>query len=146
MKIEKHCDGNVIIVEDFLSQEEITQLDSFMRNFDYNNLQEHEFKYWGKRLINDYQMKLNPGYENVMDGVLPTLNSIIQRTTNFLNEQDYQAEWIPSPHNLIKMFSGGNRSITPVYVVKDESLKLRPYNQALTAYTEKVCTDIGQSG
>ena len=105
MKIEKHCDGNVIIVEDFLSQEEITQLDSFMRNFDYNNLQEHEFKYWGKRLINDYQMKLNPGYENVMDGVLPTLNSIIQRTTNFLNEQDYQAEWIPSPHNLIKMFN-----------------------------------------
>jgi hypothetical protein len=44
------------------------------------------------------------------------------------------------------MFSGGNRSITPVYVVKDDSLKLRPYNQALNAYTEKVCTDIGQSG
>ena len=83
MKIEKHCDGNVIIVEDFLSQEEITQLDSFMRNFDYNNLQEHEFKYWGKRLINDYQMKLNPGYENVMDGVLPTLNSIIQRRSDW---------------------------------------------------------------
>ena len=37
------------------------------------------------------------------------------------------------------MFSGGNRLITPAYTVKDESLKLRPYNLALTALTEKVC-------
>lgn len=111
MKLEKKCDGNVLIFENFLKPEEINLLDSFMRNFDYDNLQEHEFKYWGKRLINDHQMKLNPGYENVMDEVMPTLNLIVQRTIDVLNEHDHQAEWIPSPHNLIKMFNGsGNIS------------------------------------
>jgi hypothetical protein len=105
MKIEKKCDGNVIIVEDFLSLEEIKILDSFMRNFDYDNLKEHDFKYWGKRLINDYQMKLNPGYENVMNDIMPTLNIFLERTKVFLNKEDYEADWVPSPHNLIKMFN-----------------------------------------
>lgn len=104
MKFEKKCDGKVLIFEDFLTPEEINQLDGFMRNFDYDNLKEHEFKYWGKRLLNDYQMKLNPGYENVMDDVMPTLNRVVQRTADVLNEYDHQAEWLPSPHNLIKMF------------------------------------------
>lgn len=108
MKLEKKCDGNVLIFEDFLTPEEVNLLDSFMRNFDYNNLQEHEFKYWGKRLINDHQMKLNPGYENVMDKIMPTLNIIIQRTIDVLNEYDYKADWVPSPHNLIKMFNGSS--------------------------------------
>ena len=108
MKLEKKCSGNVLIFEDFLTPEEINLLDSFMRNFDYDNLQEHEFKYWGKRLINDHQMKLNPGYENVMDKVMPTLNIIIQRTIDVLNEYDYKADWVPSPHNLIKMFNGSS--------------------------------------
>ena len=108
MKIEEKCNGNVLIFEDFLTSEEVKLLDSFMRNFDYDNLQEHEFKYWGKRLINDHQMKLNPGYENVMDEVMPSLNAILQRVTDALNEHDYQAEWIPSPHNLIKMFDGSS--------------------------------------
>ena len=105
MKIEKKCNGNVLIVEDFLSIEEIQMLDSFMRNFDYDNLKEHEFKYWGKRLINDHQMKLNPGYENVMNDILPTLNTLLQRTKDLLNKEDYEADWAPSPHNLIKMFN-----------------------------------------
>jgi len=105
MKIEKRCDGNVIIVEDFLSLEEVKMLDSFMRNFDYDNLKEHDFKYWGKRLINDHQMKLNPGYENVMNDIMPTLNIFLERTKVFLNKEDYEADWLPSPHNLIKMFN-----------------------------------------
>lgn len=108
MKKITECNGNVLIFEDFLTPDEITLLDSFMRNFDYENLKEHEFKYWGKRLINDHQMKLNPGYENAMDGVLPTLNLIIQRIVDVLNENDRQAEWLPSPHNLIKMFNNSS--------------------------------------
>jgi hypothetical protein len=108
MKIEEKCDGNVLIVEDFLTAEELTQLRTFMKDFDYENLKEHEFKYWGKRLINDHQMKLNPGYENVMDDVLPTLNNVLQRVTDILNKHDYQAEWVPSPHNLIKMFNNSS--------------------------------------
>lgn len=105
MNILNKCEGNVLIVENFLSAEETLQLDSFMRNFDYSNLKEHEFKYWGKRLINDHQMKLNPGYENVMDDVMPLLNALINRTRDLLNEQDHETDWFPSPHNLIKMFN-----------------------------------------
>jgi ketopantoate hydroxymethyltransferase len=68
MNVISKCDGNVLIVEDFLSQEEVLKMDSFMRNFDYDNLKEHEFKYWGKRLINDHQMKLNPSYAKYFTG------------------------------------------------------------------------------
>lgn len=109
MKVISKCDGNVLIIEDFLSSEEVKQLDSFMRNFDYDNLKEHDFKYWGKRLINEHQMKQNPGYENVMDDVLPLLNNVIQRTIDVLNNYDHEAEWVPSQHNLIKMFNGSSK-------------------------------------
>ena len=44
------------------------------------------------------------------------------------------------------MFSGGNRATTPNYYVKDESLTLRPYNTALTALSEKICTEVDQQG
>jgi len=110
MKLEKHCDGNVLIFEDFLTPEEVSLLDSFMRNFNYDGLQEHEFKYWGKRLINSHQMKINPGYENIMDDVLPTLTRIQQRVKDALNEHDHEADWAPSEHNLIKMFDGASDS------------------------------------
>ena len=108
MKFKSECNGNVLIFEDFLTIEEIELLNTFMKDFDYDNLMEHEFKYWGKRLINQYQMNLNPGYENVMDGIMPTLNDIILRTIDTLNEHDHPAEWAPSPHNLIKMFSNSS--------------------------------------
>jgi hypothetical protein len=106
MKLEKHCDGNVLIFEEFLTEDETKALDSFMRNFDYENLKEHQFKYWGKRLINQHEMHNNPGYENAMDGVNPLLEAITQRTKDVLNTYDHQAEWIPTAHNLIKMFPG----------------------------------------
>jgi hypothetical protein len=104
MKLERHCEGKVLIFEDFLSPHEISTLDDFMRNFDYDNLKEHEFKYWGKRLINDFQMKINPGYEHAMDDILPMLDDILRRVKDVLNEHEYVADWDPSPHNLIKMF------------------------------------------
>lgn len=110
MKLEKHCDGNVLIFEDFLTPEEINLLDSFMRNFNYDGLIDHEFKYWGKRLINGYQMSLNPGYENIMDDIKPTLALLQQRVKDVLNEHDHEAEWVPSEHNLIKMFDGASDS------------------------------------
>ncbi len=43
------------------------------------------------------------------------------------------------------MFSGGNRSITPEYRVKDEHLVLRPYNVALGVLTSKICTEAHQA-
>lgn len=42
------------------------------------------------------------------------------------------------------MFSGGQRSIAPQYHVTDESLRVRPYNQALTTLTHKLCAQVGQ--
>ena len=105
MKKITKCDGNVLIFEDFITAEEIAKIDDFMRNFDYENLKEHGFKYWGKRLINQHEMRRNPGYENSMDEIMPTLNAIIQRTIDVLNEHDHQDDWVPAPHNLIKMFN-----------------------------------------
>ena len=43
------------------------------------------------------------------------------------------------------MFSGGNRTITPEYRVKDEHLVLRPYNAALGALTAKICYEANQT-
>jgi hypothetical protein len=120
MKLETKCDGNVLIFEDFLTPEEINLLDSFMRNFNYEGLREHEFKYWGKRLINDHEMKLNPGYENVMDDVLPTLKTLLQKVIDFLNDYDYEAAWNPAPHNLIKMFTNSS----DVAFVGDDELEM----------------------
>ncbi len=41
------------------------------------------------------------------------------------------------------MFSGGNRTIAPVYLIKDQELRLRPYNDALNSVTQKACNEIG---
>lgn len=98
------CDGNVVIYENFLSEEESSLISNFLDNFDYENLPEHSFKFWGKRLINDHDMKKIPGYENVLDPIRDLLWQIIERTILLLNEFDHEANWEPSPHNLIKMY------------------------------------------
>ena len=41
------------------------------------------------------------------------------------------------------MFGGGNRTQAPVFHVQDQTLRLRPYNDALNAVTQKACSDIG---
>ena len=41
------------------------------------------------------------------------------------------------------MFSGGNRTIAPTYHVTDQTLRLRPYNDALNAVTQRACEEIG---
>jgi hypothetical protein len=98
------CDGNVVIYEDFLSKEESDSLNNLMNNFDYENLPGHNFKFWGKRLINEHEMKKTPGYENVLDPVKSLLLEITERTKKVLNEFDHEDRWEPSPHNLIKMY------------------------------------------
>ena len=40
------------------------------------------------------------------------------------------------------MFSGGQRSIAPTYMVKDEKLTLRPYNAKLGQLSQSVCAQI----
>ena len=44
------------------------------------------------------------------------------------------------------MFAGGNRTTAPTYKVRDDKLTLRPYNQALSAYTADLCAELGQEG
>lgn len=104
MNIKKECDGKVIIVEDFLLQDEIAKLDFFMRNFNYDGLTEHKFKYWDKRLLNKSVMNDNPGYEDKMDDIMPILECLLLRTKIFLNQHDHEDSWNPAPYNLIKMF------------------------------------------
>lgn len=41
------------------------------------------------------------------------------------------------------MFGGGKRQIHPKYVVQDQDLTIRPYNQKLTQLTNKLCGEIG---
>ena len=41
------------------------------------------------------------------------------------------------------MFSGGNRTQAPIFHAQDQELRIRPYNAALTAFTKKVCTELG---
>jgi hypothetical protein len=104
VNIEKKCDDNVLIIEDFLSNNEISTLDSFMRTFEYSGLKDHEFAYWGKRLLNTAVMKSNPGYERKMDPVDPIIKSMQERIIEVLNEVDHVAKWRPAEHNLIKMY------------------------------------------
>jgi hypothetical protein len=120
MNIKKECEGKVIIVEDFLSKEETYNLDSFMRYFNYEGLKDHEFVYWGKRLINESQMQKNPGYEHVMDDILPMLNDMLKRTAEILNQFDHEAEWEPSPYNLIKMYQDSS----PLAFQDDDKLEM----------------------
>ena len=44
------------------------------------------------------------------------------------------------------MFSGGNRTTAATWVNKDQHLKLRPYNEKLTALTTEICNDMGHAG
>ena len=44
------------------------------------------------------------------------------------------------------MFTGGSRTSSATWIVKDESLKLRPYNAALETLTTSLCKDLGQEG
>ena len=41
------------------------------------------------------------------------------------------------------MFSGGSRTSSPTWNVKDEKLTLRPYNAALNELTSSICADLG---
>ena len=41
------------------------------------------------------------------------------------------------------MFGGPNRQIAPQFTVKEQELRLRPYNAALTQLTGKICNEIG---
>lgn len=120
MNIKKECEGKVIIVEDFLNKEEIEKIDSFMRYFNYEGLKGHQFTYWGKRLINEAEMKLNPGYENVMDEISPLLTALMERTSTILNENDNIAQWEPSHYNLIKMYPDSS----PMAFQDDDKLEM----------------------
>ena len=44
------------------------------------------------------------------------------------------------------MFSGGSRTSSATWIVKDDKLKLRPYNAALNNLTEGLCKELGQDG
>ncbi|CDW71777.1 UNKNOWN [Stylonychia lemnae] len=41
------------------------------------------------------------------------------------------------------MFSGGNRVQAPIFNAQESSLRLRPYNNNLSVFTQKICNDLG---
>jgi hypothetical protein len=106
-EIEKHCKNKVVIVKNFLSEEEIDFFYNFVDSFNYDALPNHDFAFWGKRLINESTNNILE-VEGSMNKILPFLNIIKKRTIEVLNEFDRFALWEPSPHNLIKMYPGSD--------------------------------------
>lgn len=120
MKIIKACNDEVLIVEDFLPEDERLVLDSFVREFNWDGLKEHSFTFWGKRLINEHELAQQPGFENSMEPIRQLLKSVNDRIIQVLNENDRVADWNPSPHNILKMWVNSN----PMNFADDDSLEM----------------------
>ena len=103
-----HCDGKSRVYENFLTEEECVELYNFMDNFPYEKLQDYKFaKYFTKRQISRLQMKEQPGFENVMDEIQPTLDKINIRLKNILNKDDHEADWNLGEYVLMRIFKDG---------------------------------------
>jgi 2OG-Fe(II) oxygenase superfamily len=101
------CDGNILICDNFLSNEESFILTQWFNNFDYVNLNSHEYDFWHKRLIRRDQTPLQNGYENSFDEVTVLIDKIRNRLIKTLNLFDNN-EWDLSEFNFIKMWNGSN--------------------------------------
>ena len=103
-----HCDGKSRVYENFLTEEECVELYNFMHNFPYEQLKDYKIaKYFNKRQISKLQMKEQPGFENVMDTIQPTLDKIKQRLYDVLNEDDHNADWALGEFVLMRIFKDG---------------------------------------
>lgn len=103
-----YCDGKSRVYENFLTEEECVELYNFMHNFEYDKLQEYKIaRYFNKRQISRTQMKEQPGFENIMDVIQPTLNKISDRLKNILNEDDHETDWNIGEYILMRVFKDG---------------------------------------
>lgn len=103
-----HCDGKSRVYENFLTEDECVELYNFMHNFSYEKLQDYKFgKYFNKRQISKRQMQDQPGFENVMDEIQPTLDIITKRIYDILNEDDHQEDWMIGEYVMIKILKDG---------------------------------------
>jgi hypothetical protein len=103
-----HCDGKSRVYENFLTEEECVELYNFMHNFPYDKLQEYKVaRYFNKRQISRRQMQDQPGFENVMDSIQPTLDKINTRLKEILNEDDQEADWNIGEYILMRVFKDG---------------------------------------
>lgn len=105
MQINKYFDNNIIIIEDFLTQEELEFMNTFFKSYDYDALVPHTFAFWHKRLLNETAMEKQPEHlRNSLDPVKPYGKAILQRIKDVLNKEDRVADWNAAPHNYIKMY------------------------------------------
>lgn len=105
MKINKYFDDNIIIIEDFLSPEELSFMDNFLRNFPYDEMTANTFAFWHKRLLNEHVMTEQPPHlRHALDPIVPYSHRILDRIRDVLNAEDRQADWKLVPHNFIKMY------------------------------------------
>ena len=105
------CDGNVMIFEDVLDQNDVDALNKFFKEFDWEGITPNEFSYWGKRLINAMTPLSNPGYETSMHTVTPIAQRLRERTITILNDEIKLARWEPTAPNFIKMWKDSNPGV-----------------------------------
>lgn len=100
-------EGNIIIIDDFLSNKEYSLLKEWFDSFDYENLTPNEIKFWDKRLIRQDETPLLPGYEDSFKPVETLIIDIRKRLIETLNSIE-SADWRLSELNFIKMFKDSN--------------------------------------
>lgn len=107
METEKLCDDNVIVFRNFLSQDEADLLTKWFREFNYNGLPKHTFKFWDQRLMTPSLTTKYAGFENSFDEIMNLNNELQERLKVALNMIE-EAPWTPSPFNYIKMWKDSN--------------------------------------
>lgn len=101
---QTYCDDKIMVFDNFITEEEREFLYSFVKNFDYEGLQDYKMPYFNKRQISDKAMSYQPGYENVMDKVRPELEIIKNRLYDVLNKFYKEEDWILGQHVFMKIF------------------------------------------
>lgn len=100
-------DGNIIVVDNFLSEEESFIFKQWFDNFNYDNLVPSKIDFWHKRLLRQDETPLIPGYEKSFDEVSELIIDIRKRLVDTLNSIE-EDSWCLSEFNFIKMFKDSN--------------------------------------
>lgn len=107
MEIESVCDDNVRIYRNFLSKDECDLLTKWFREFNYDGLPQHKFRFWGQRLMTPSLTMTYPGFEKSFAEIMELNNTLQERVKEALNMYEI-ANWTPSPFNYIKMWKDSN--------------------------------------
>jgi hypothetical protein len=99
--------GDIIIVDDFLSAEECSVITKWLDNFNYEDLPNHEIEFWHKRLVAKETTTHIPGYEHSFDITNDLITDIKKRIINLLKQYENN-EWQISDINFLKMWKGSH--------------------------------------